>query len=443
MNRYIGALAWFGLYAGLVVLPAGVAAALDPFAAPRPGILELSVAVGLFAYPLILIQFALVSRLQASSRPFGTDALVQFHQYMGFLSLAFVLVHPLLLNAEGLPLAAWSPFSGTRTTRSGAFATLAILLLVLTTVFRRRLGLSYEWWQRLHLALGVSAAAAMLVHVLAAGGYAQAPALRNLLVLYAAVFGSTAVHYRLVRPWRMARRPWTLTANRDEGGQTRTLTVRPDGHAGVAFEPGQFAWLVTGRSPWSPQQHPLSLSSSAERGADGAIEFSVRALGDWSGGVVPALAPGTRVWVDAPFGAFTTERLAVQGFVFIAGGIGIAPVRSMLLTMRDRGDRRHTLLVYAAPDESRLVYRSELEALREVLNLDIVYVVEKPAGAPAHGVEHGQVTPDLLRRHLPRHFARYGFLLCGPPPMMDAVADMLTALGVPRRAIETEQFNVV
>jgi len=55
----------------------------------------MSVALGFFAYPVVAMQFALVSRLQTSSRPFGTDALVQFHQYVGVLGLALVLAHPL------------------------------------------------------------------------------------------------------------------------------------------------------------------------------------------------------------------------------------------------------------------------------------------------------------------------------------------------------------
>ena len=442
MALYLRGVAWFGVYAGMVFLPAAMAVLLDPHDAPRPILLEMSVGLGFFAYPLVAMQFALVSRLQTSSRPFGTDALVQFHQYMGALGLVLVLAHPLLLNLQGLPLQAWLPFGGTTVSRSGSIATLAMLLLVLTTVFRRAVRLSYEWWQVLHLVLAITTAVAMVVHVLAADGYTRATPLRYLVLLYAGVFGSTTVHYRLLRPMRMGRRPWEVVANRDEGGETRTLTVRPVGHHGFTFEPGQFAWLVTGGTPWSTQQHPLSIASSAERGGDGTMDFSVRALGDWSARVVPGLAPGTRVWIDGPFGAFSTDRKPGQGFVFVAGGIGIAPVRSMLTTMRDRGDRRHAILFYAAPDASRLVYRTELEDLRPDLNLDVVFVVERP-GKHAAAVEPGRISLELLRRRLPPQFRRYGYFLCGPAPMMDDVAGMLTRLGVARASIDTEQFNVV
>ena len=59
-------------------------------------------------------------------------------------------------------------------------------------------------------------------------------------------------------------------------------------------------------------------------------------------------------WVDGPFGAFTLDRKPAAGFVFVAGGIGIAPVLSMLRTLADRGDRRPVVLFYSGPDETRL-----------------------------------------------------------------------------------------
>jgi len=441
VSLFVRGLIWFGLYILLVALPAAVAVAVDPFVTPRPALVELSVALGLLAFPLLMIQFALVSRLRASSRPFGTDAVVLFHQYVGFVCLSFVVAHPLLLNLRGLSWAAWNPVSGTRATQSGAIATVALVVIVLTTVFRRRLGFSYEWWQRLHLSMAVGAVVAILIHVLEVGGYARAAPVRYLLWLYAGVFGSIVFTYRVIRPWRMRGRPWEVTQNRDEGASTRSLRLRPVDHGGFDFEPGQFAWLVTGATPWSSQQHPLSISSSAERAADQGLEFSIKALGDWSSMVVPRLAPGTRVWVDGPFGAFTIDRKMGQGFVFVAGGIGIAPFRSMLQTLRDRDDPRHVILFYAAHDQTRVIFREELQRLRQAIALDVVYVYEEPATGWTG--ERGRITPDILRRHLPAQFRRYGYFVCGPPPMMDAVEQMLVAIGVQPGSIDTERFNVV
>jgi ferredoxin-NADP reductase len=185
----------------------------------------------------------------------------------------------------------------------------------------------------------------------------------------------------------------------------------------------------------------LSIASSAA-GPAGEIEFAIRAVGDWSSTVAPALGPGTRVWVDGPFGAFTLDRRPAAGFVFVAGGIGIAPMLSMLRTLRDRGDDRPLVVFYSAPDETRLAYRGELERLRAVLDLKIVLVLTR-ARPPNTAFETGHIAEPLLRRHLPPGYERHRCFLCGPPSMMDGVAASLVRLGVARDAIDTERFNVV
>jgi predicted ferric reductase len=441
VNARIRARAWVGLYVVLVVAPGVVALLADPFDTPRAASVEISVALGFVAFAVIAVQFVLVSRFQASSRPFGTDALVQFHQYIGGIALALVIAHPLLLGVTGLPWSAWNPARGSLAMRSGAMALWALVLLATTTIGRRRLRLSYETWQVLHLALAILLGVSMLLHALAMRGYSSALPVRLVLLVYAVAVGLVTLHYRLLHPLRLRRRPWEVTANLDVGGSSRLLRVRPVGHAGFRFDAGQFAWLVTGRSPMWAQQHPLSIASSAQTSPDGALEFSIKALGDWSAQVVPTMGTGTRVWVDGPFGAFTNERKPSPGFVMIAGGIGIAPMRSMLLTMRDRADRRHVILFVAAHDESRLIFATEIRQWQASLNLDIVYVFEAPT--PGSSGERGLVTRDTLKRHLPRTFESYHYFVCGPPGMMDAVERSLVALDVPSDSIESERFNVV
>jgi predicted ferric reductase len=429
---------WFGLYVALLLAPLCLAAWVDPFDAARPATNELGVALGFIAFALVMVQFALVSRLDGSTRPFGADALMQFHRQMGIVGLGLIVAHTLVLRT---PLSLWQPFAGTRATNSGAVAVWALVILVATSLMRRRLRLSYEAWQAIHLAASILAVVAMVVHVRAVNGYAQSPAMRSLLLGYAAGFMALTLRYRVIRPLLIWRRPWEVVSNRDEGGSTRTLRLAPVGHRGFAFEPGQFAWLITGRTPLWSQQHPISISSSAERSTDGGIEFSIKALGDWSAHDVPALAPGRRVWVDGPFGAFTPDRRPGQGLVLIAGGIGIAPMRSMLLTMRDRQDRRDVVLVHAAHDETRLLFQREMDDLRQVLNLRVTYVLEEPDnGWPG---ERGVITRDLLAAHLPRHYRRYQFFVCGPAPMMDSLGDILMELGVSPGSIQTERFTMV
>lgn len=172
--------------------------------------------------------------------------------------------------------------------------------------------------------------------------------MRFTLAAYALLALLMLLWRRVVRPLQLSRRPWSVASNADIGGDTRLLTVKPVGHGGLAFAPGQFVWLLAGRHALVAQQHPITIASSAEAGADRGLEFAIKAFDDWSGETVPRHAQGTRLWLDGACGALTPDRYPALGFVLIAGGLGITPMRSMLLTMRDRGDTRPVLLIHAA-----------------------------------------------------------------------------------------------
>ena len=434
-------LAFAGAWLALVLAPLGVALACDPVSVARPFAVEFAVAAGFVAFALLGLELALVSRLAPASEPYGTDALMLFHRMTGLLATAFAFGHALPLAARGGRWMALLPASGPAAARAGSIALLALVALVASSLARRRLRLSWEAWRLAHGLLASTVTVAMLVHALGAGGYSRAAPVRFTLCAYLAIFVALSLRYRVVRPLRLWRRPWEVVENRDEGADTRTLVLRPVGHPGFAFQPGQFAWIDTGSSPLGSDQHPVSISSSAERPPDGTLELTIKALGDWSREVVPALPPGARVRLDGPFGAFSPDRTPGEGFVLVAGGIGITPMRSILATLCDRGDPRPVLLVYATNRPAREVFRGELARLSARMPLKVVRVHERPE--PGSRDEAGLVTADLLRRHLPANAARRQVFVCGPGPMMESVEAALEALGVPADRIHTERFDMV
>lgn len=441
MSSLPRALLWIGLYVILALAPLAVAAMADPIEAPRAPALELAVALGFVAFALIALEFALVSRLGVLARPLGVDLLMLFHRHMGLAALAFAGGHAISVCASRGTLAPLNPFAGAVGSRSGAVALWGAALLVGSSLLRRRIGLGYEAWRLAHSALALTIALAMLGHVLAIGAYAASPMVRAVVVGYVALFLVLLLHYRVLRPLALWRRPWEVVAVREEGGDTRTLTLRPLGHGGIEFEPGQFVWLVTGRTPFGLQQHPITIASSSELGRERAIELSIKALGDWSSHGVARLAPGARAWVEGPFGAFTIDRVPAQGFVLIAGGIGITPMRSILLSMRDRGDPRPVLLIHAARNRRRALFTEELEGLQRAMSLRVVAVYEEPD--PGWEGERGRVDAALLRRHLPARHALWQYFVCGPAPMLDALERELPGLSVPPERIQTERFDMV
>ena len=442
METLFRGVVWFTFYVFLILVPL-VAAAVFRQAGGRTFLVGLGVACGYVGLSIMTIQFSLISRVKSVSGAFGQDVLERFHREMGYVAALFMIAHPVLLMLGGYPWALLNPFweGNLPMWRWGTVALYGLALLIVLATFRKVLHVAYEWWQWSHAGLATLAVCCALMHVFIVGNYSASLAMRALWSVYALNFFGLALWYRFIRPLRQWRRPWCVIDNIAERGNAHTLVLHPDGHPGFVFEPGQFAWLTLGRTPFHFQQHPISISSSAEVGRGGRIAFTIKALGDWSAKVVPRIQPGSSLWVDGPFGVFSPDREQGPGFVLIAGGIGITPFRSMCETLADRQDVRPVILFYGGHDYDGLTFREQLDALASRMNLKIVYVLEKPC-ASWQG-ERGFITADLLRRHLPREYRRFQYFVCGPPALMDAMERTLPEMGVPQEQVHTERFDLV
>jgi predicted ferric reductase len=423
---------WIGVFLGVCVAPLAFAL----MGADRPGQgfwTDFSVGLGFVGLALMGIEFALVARVRAVAEPFGTDAVIQFHRQIGYVGLAFVLAH-MVLSGPGV-LAAFSLTELPWRARFAVLSVLALLILMVTSVWRRRLRLSYEIWQVLHTVMATVTVVAALVHVLLVNYYVDSLWKQVLWAIMTAVFVGLLLWIRIVRPLRLLRRPWAVEQVVPERGRTTVLVLRPHGHDGLRFQPGQFAWITVGRSPFMVTSHPFSFSSSAE--TEGTVAVAIKALGDFTSGV-SAVRPGTTVYVDGPHGVFSIDQYEGAGFCLIAGGVGIVPALSMLRTLADRGDVRPVVLFSAHADRDSVPFREEIDELTGRLNLRVVQILEQPP--PGWTGESGYINGDTLLRHLPSANPRFQYFICGPNAMLDAMEAAIPQLGVPVDRIHTERF---
>lgn len=433
---YSGGL-WVGLYLALVLLPLVVLMVGDR--PPGTGFAwDFSVALGFSALSLLGSMFVLTARFQWLAPAFGIDIVYYFHRWVAVLAFGLVLAHPLLLiGVEPLlveylkPGAPWHMLAG-------AAALVALVALVVSSVWRKRLQLHYDAWRRLHAALAMLVVGLAIAHVIGVDYYIGTPGKRALWTALAASWLALLMYVRIVRPARLLRRPYTVVDVRTERGDAWTLTIEPSGHDGLRFLPGQFVWLSLGRTPFAMQEHPFSISTSAERPTQ--LGFTIKRLGDFTARIRDVL-PGQTVYVDGPFGAFTTDLHPAPGYVFIAGGIGIAPILGMLRTLADRNDRRPLVLFYAYKNLERLTAYEDLESLRARLDLTIVYILFEPP--PAWPGESGCLSKDIVQRHLLGGYREQMFFICGPTAMTDLTEKILADLGVPIGRIHTELFDLV
>jgi predicted ferric reductase len=430
---------WVTVYLALSLVPL-LLVLIGPRPPGRDFWTELSVALGFVGLAMIGLQFAVTARFHSLAAPFGLDILLRFHREISLGAFAVVMAHPLILfiaHPEHLEL-----LRVTHAPWRARFALLGILMLILLiviSIWRERLRIEYETWRVLHGALAVAAIAFSMLHIAGVEHYLNLPWHRALWAFMAAGAIGLLGYVRIYKPVRMLMRPFVVEEVRRERGDSWTVRLAPSGHAGTRFQPGQFAWLTLWHSPFAVEEHPFSFSSSAEH--PGHPEFTIKELGDFTAAIA-GLEPGTRAYLDGPYGAFSYERYPAGRYVFIAGGVGITPIMGMLRTMADRREGAPMTLVYAVKRLEEATFREEIEGrLAEALELEVVMVPEEPP--EGWEGESGFVDADLLRRHLPRPLDGGEYFVCGPPAMLDAVDVALGELEVPARAIHMERFNLV
>jgi predicted ferric reductase len=430
------AVLWTLVYVALAALPL-VVLLLIPRPPSRGFWIEFGVALGFIALTMFGLQFALTARFRRIASPFGIDTQLHFHRQAGLIAFWLALAHPVILIAAQ---PAFFDFLDPRVSLVRAVALWVLLgslvALIVSTLWRQQLNLAYPWWRLAHAVLGFLVVFVGLVHVLRVSHYVSTPMLQALWVGLTGVALGLLVYARALRPLWIRRKPYRVVEVRPERGSSWTLVLEPSGHRGKRFEAGQFAWLSIGQSPFSMDQHPFSLASSAERPE--RIEFTVKELGDYTR-KIGSVEPGTTAFVEGPYGAFTMSPHAL-GAVFLVAGVGITPVMSILRTLRDQHDERPLVLIYGSSDWDAVIFREELCELERVLHLTVVHVLEHaPDGWTG---ETGLIDEELLNRWLPLDTPGLEYFVCGPEPMMNTVEPYLLERGIPLRRLNSERFNI-
>jgi predicted ferric reductase len=439
--------AWLTLAAFLLALPFIVILAGDPPNA-RGFRRDFAMGVGFAALSLAGMQFALTGRLKPLLHPFGADIVVVFHRFLSWGVVALMLMHfGILYIWHQATLGVLNPLQAPPYMTAGRVALGCFVLLVVSSEWRKQLGLDYLWWRRSHVALALVGFGAAIWHVLGAGHFTGDDATRILWLVVTLSWLGLILWTRVLRPWDQWRNPWRVTANRDEGDGVRTLVLAPEGRPLRGWRPGQFAWLAVGTSPFALREHPFTISTAPEKGQD--LSFSIKPLGDDSKRLSET-PPGTIAYVDGPYGVFSVDREAeANGFVMIAGGVGVTPIIANLRALEERRDPRPVILIYANDGWDDIPFRDELVRIGRTIDLRVVHVINKPPEDPGRwppeGFEtrEGMVDEALLSELLPPESRDWPHMMCGPGPMLTAVRKALLKMGVRRTRIDSEIFEMV
>lgn len=429
---------WLAVYVAMILIPLLTVLLTRPPSGKGLG-WDIAVGFGFAALLMMATQFLLTARFRRATTPFGIDLIYYFHRYVAYVIVILVLLHLSILLARNPGLIGLlDPVSGSWPVIAGAVSATLLLAVAAISAFRKKLRVPYEIWRISHLGLAVGAVAFGFIHLMEIGS--RPAALSALWAVIGFSLVAVVIRVRVIRPWQLTRTPWKVEEVAAERGDCWTLTLIPDGHPGIDFQPGQFAWVTLRGSPFAMREHPFSIASAPE--PNGRLRFTIKGLGDFTRNL-GRIQPEEMAYVDGPYGVFSIDcHPEAAGYVFIAGGIGISPMVGMLRALADRGDERSHLLVAAHASWDRVPLRDEIARLRKRLRLRVVHVLEE--SPETWDGERGWVTRDLLDRSLPetdRESCEY--FVCGPLVMTRAVEGFLRELEVPVERVHVELFDMV
>jgi ferredoxin-NADP reductase len=216
-----------------------------------------------------------------------------------------------------------------------------------------------------------------------------------------------------------------------------TRLLRLDlGSQPFVFRSGQAA-LIGGHG--QTHRRPYSIASSPDDATrHRRIEFLLKVdSGGLAGLHLPQLTRGVRVDLDGPSGSFTLPDAAAPAYLFVAGGTGIAPLRSMLRHLIATGVRVPMSVLYSARTPLELAYRGELERLARRRLIRLMTTVTGEPGGDWPG-ERGRIGARQLAAMLPQPDALS--FICGPPALVDDVPPLLRQLGQGSGQIRIEEW---
>ncbi len=216
--------------------------------------------------------------------------------------------------------------------------------------------------------------------------------------------------------------PYRVIDRRVETRDSVTLRLEPVRSGLPAFKAGQFTMLYAR----GVGEIAISISGDPTAG-DGVLTQTIRNVGAVSAALCDC-APGSRVGVRGPYGTdWGLDTATGRDLVVVAGGVGLAPVRSILLTaLARRHDFDRVVLVAGARNPTEFLFRDELAAWTAGPDLDVLQTVDLPADGWDGPV--GFVTEPLGR--LPLNHRRTTAFVCGPEPMTRFSANLLLDKGV-------------
>lgn len=391
---------------------------------------ELGKGAALIGFALLTLQVVLSTRFKFIDRPFGLDVVMHFHKHMAIFATVLLLSHPMLL-ALGHKSIRLFTFETSWQVNLGKVALLLLLLTILFAISFKMLRVNYQVWRFIHKG-AIFIVILGFTHALVIGSDIQKSGMKiyfwTLLVIAIGIF----IYRNLFVPlW--GRQHFEVISVTQETYNTWNLALKPKNNQIFPYQPGQFMFLKLLREGYHSEEHPFTISSSPIQ--KGIITATIKESGDYTR-TIGQTKPGDTALIEAPFGRFSLVHHKAKSFLFVAGGVGLTPIISMLRYLRDTKDERPVTFIYGNRTENDIIFRDELETLPR--NVKLVHVLSEP-DSQWQGAR-GYVNEQIIRDYAGNILGHAHIYICGPPLMMENVISYLKTIGIKTNRIHYERF---
>jgi ferredoxin-NADP reductase len=210
--------------------------------------------------------------------------------------------------------------------------------------------------------------------------------------------------------------------------------------SGYTFKPGQhadFTLLNPGETDEKGNMRTFSFASAPGRGY---IMIATRMRGSAFKNSLKSMPLGTKVKVSEPYGDFILHKDVSRPAVFLAGGIGITPFRSILEWAVTNTPSRRIFLFYSNKSRQDSAFLDDLEKWsHENPNFKLIATATRSED-PSWPHERGRIDESMLKKHLGNDIGKSVYYAAGPPVMVEALTAILVKMGVDEDSIRKEQF---
>jgi predicted ferric reductase len=309
-----------------------------------------------------------------------------------------------------------------------ALAGFILMILAGVTSYKKaRAKMSYETWWIIHVYTYVAIAVSFMHQVLNGQMFVGHPLNRLYWTMLYILMALAIVVYRFGIPLvRSLRHNLVVDRVVIEGPGVISVVMRGRKLHRLAAEGGQFfGWRFLTRGHFL-MSHPYSLSAAP---TENYLRITIKDLGDHSRSVA-FLKPGTRVFVEGPYGAFTAGRATQPHIVLVGGGVGITPIRALMDEFKNGVQLD---VIYRASSDADLVLKEELDYLvnQSHGSMRVHYLVGSRREHP--------MDAKSLQALVPR-IADSDIYICGPGPLVETVKQAAEDLGVPKNRFHDEAF---